>query len=572
MDVAGKFKDWSSRVLEDPDLTAELAAIRENEKEIYERFYTDLVFGTAGLRGILGAGTNRMNIYTVRRATQGLAAHIQKQKLTGGVAIAYDSRIKSRLFAETAAEVLAGNGISVWLSDDLMATPMLSWAVRYYKCAGGIVVTASHNPAEYNGYKVYDPDGCQMTNEAADAVYAAMLKTDIFEGAARMPFAEAVRRGIVRTIEREANDAYYEKVLACRACGMSLADLTVAFTPLNGSGMKPVAHVFNLAGLKRLHVVKEQAMPDGNFPTCRYPNPEAPEAMRLGLELAKQVDADILIGTDPDGDRIGVAAKKKGEFTLLSGNEVGILLIDYIGSQRTEDSTLPKNPLMIKSIVSSPMADLTAAQYGIDTIDVLTGFKHVGDQIGKLERQGQIDRFVFAYEESCGYLPGVYVRDKDGVAASLLVAQMAAWHKTKGKTLHDVLDDLFARVGWHHDRVENFAFAGANGMKSMKEIMNRLFENQPGEIAGFRVLEVRDYRALRSVRGSEVSVIDSPPSDVLIFLLEKNQRLIIRPSGTEPKLKIYSLASGVNMEEAQKKTFALAQAAAAILGVSNTVK
>ncbi len=572
MDVAKKYEDWSGRVLEDPDLTAELAEIAGKESEIYERFYTDLVFGTAGLRGILGAGTNRMNIYTVRRATQGLATHIRKEKMAGGVAIAYDSRIKSRLFAETAAEVLAGNNITVWLAQDLMPTPMLSWAVRYYGCAGGIVVTASHNPAEYNGYKVYGPDGCQMTSEAADSVYAAMLQTDTLKGAARMPFDVAVRSNLVRTIEKRAIDDYYEKVLDCRACSMSLADLTVAYTPLNGAGMKPVRHVFTQAGLKNLYVVEEQKMPDGNFPTCRYPNPETPEAMELGLKLARRVNADILIGTDPDADRIGVAAQREGSFSLLSGNEVGVLLIDYIGMQRIENRTLPENPVMIKSIVSSPMADLTAAQYGIEVIDVLTGFKNVGDEMGKLEDKGELGRFVFAYEESCGYLPGTYVRDKDGIAASLLVAQMAAWHKKRGKTLHNVLDDLYGRLGWHHDRVLNLAFAGSDGLNKMKDIMNRLFENQPREIAGFPVLEVRDYRALRTVRDNKSTPIDSPPSDVLIFLLKGNQRLIVRPSGTEPKLKIYSLAAGKSKEEAQKKTKILAQAAAAMLDVSIAVK
>lgn len=565
MDYRAKYQDWCSRELEDPDLTADLAAIAGNDREIYERFYTDLVFGTAGLRGILGAGTNRMNLYTVRRASLGLADYIKRLGPKGSVAIAYDSRIKSRFFAVAAAEVLAANGIAVWLSDEILPTPILSWAVRYYRCTGGIVITASHNPAEYNGFKVYGPDGCQLTTEAADMVYSSMINTPIFGGSAPISIEEAQKKGMVRTIEKRAVEDYYKAVFAAAPQPISLDGLTVAFTPLNGSGMKYVEHVLKKAGLKNLHVVKEQAMPDGNFPTCRYPNPESPDAMQLGLKLAKSVGADLLIGTDPDADRVGVAVLRGDNYSLLSGNEVGILLIDYFGRQLKAGGAMPADPVVIKSIVSSPMADLVAASHGMKVMDVLTGFKNVGELMARLEEDGQLGRFVFAYEESCGYLPGSYVRDKDAVAASLLVAQMAAWHKQNGKNLSDAMDELYSHFGWHHDRVDSLACPGADGLKDMQNIMNRLFDNLPSTIGGIPVLEVRDYRAGQSIRGGVAAPIELERSDVLIFLLKDAQRLIIRPSGTEPKLKIYSMASAGDMKTARRKTAALFEACGKLL-------
>lgn len=560
---------WRDRELEDDALTEELAAVQGNESEIYERFYTDLKFGTAGLRGILGAGTNRMNIYTVRRATQGLALYIARREPEGSVAIAYDSRNNSRRFAEAAASVLAANGLRVHLYSELTPTPMLSWAVRYFGCAAGIVVTASHNPAEYNGYKVYGPDGCQMTSEAADEVLSLIEGLDIFRDVKTMPFEAARADGAVLDVTGRAVEEYYTAVLGCRLRPEVLprSDLAIAYTPLNGAGNRPVRHILAAAGAKHVAVVPEQELPDGDFPTCRYPNPETPEAMALGVELARRIGSDILIGTDPDADRVGVAVRRGGEFVQLGGNEVGVLLADYIAQARVETGAMPERPVMIKSIVTTALTDLVAQSYGVEMLDVLTGFKYIGEQIGRLEQAGERERFVFAFEESCGYLPGTFVRDKDAVSTALLVAEMAAWNKARGRTLLDALEDIYRRFGYFYNHVSNTAFTGADGMKKMAGIMDALFASPPADLGGEPVAEYRDLRASVAVRGGCRRPVGLPPSDVLLLMLENGATVVIRPSGTEPKLKVYYMVKGPSMEEARRLADRLAVAVEGLLGL-----
>ena len=549
MDVQERYRRWKDYPLEDQNLTAELERIEGDEKGIYERFYTDLTFGTAGLRGILGAGTNRMNLYVVRQATQGMAEFILKHHegpQVPAAAIAYDSRNKSELFAHAAAGVLAANGVRAYLYSALAPTPMLSWAVRYYHCAAGVMVTASHNPAEYNGYKAYGPDGCQMTSESADEVLSYIQRTDVFEGVRCVSLEEGISSGMIVPVGEDAIEAYYQEVLSCRCVpdAPGRAGLSLVYTPLNGTGNLPVRHILSEIGITDLTLVEEQLLPDGNFPTCSYPNPELREAMALGLSYAEKAGADLLIGTDPDADRLGVAVRRDGGYTLLTGNEVGVLLLDYIGRARTEQGTMPKNPVAVKSIVSTTLADLVAASYGIEMVNVLTGFKYIGDQIARLESKGEVKRFIFGFEESCGYLAGPYVRDKDAVVAAMLVAEMASYHKLSGRTLLDALDAIYEKFGCFYNHVTSTAFAGSDGMKKMAALMDGLFAAPPKALGAHPVAGYCDYRAGIRVKGEAREPIGLPASDVLSLSLENGATVVIRPSGTEPKLKVYYMVKG----------------------------
>ncbi len=568
MDAFAKYQQWKNTPLEDGDLTEELGRLEGDETEIYERFYTDLTFGTAGLRGKLGAGTNNMNIYTVRRATQGICSWLRQQKQGGSAAIAYDSRNKSKLFAEATACVFAANGVKVYLYPEVTPTPMLSWAVRYYGCDTGVVVTASHNPAEYNGYKAYDETGCQIASEMADGIYNCILETDLFTGVKTMPYEDAVKAGLIVMVDDEAVNAYFERVRACRCFPDAVegSGLKLVYTPLNGAGNLPVRRILSEIGITDPILVEEQLLPDGNFPTCRYPNPEFKEALELGLKLASETQADLLIATDPDADRVGAAIRHNGDYVQLGGNDVGVLLTEYIAHAKTVNKTMPERPVMIKSIVTTTLTDRVANSYGIEVRDVLTGFKNIGTEIAALEAAGEIERFIFAYEESCGYLAGPYVRDKDAVVTAMLVAEMAAYYKKAGKTLIDVLEDIYKRFGYFCNHVTNTVFPGADGMKKMAEIMDTLFAAPPKVLAGYNVASCCDYRAGICVRGGQPFPTGLPQSDVLSLTLEDGNVVVIRPSGTEPKLKTYYIVRGETMAQAQSVCDTLVSAVHKLLG------
>ena len=549
------YKRWLEADLEDAALKAELEAIAGNEEEIKDRFAVSLAFGTAGLRGVLGAGTNRMNIYVVRQATQGLANWVKTQGGNQLVAISYDSRINSDVFAKTAACVLAANGIKVRIYDALMPVPALSFATRYYEANAGIMVTASHNPAKYNGYKAYGPDGCQMTDEAADIVYAEIQKTDILTGAKMMSFEEGMAAGLIEYVGEDCKEALYEAIEArsvrpglCKTAGLKLV-----YSPLNGSGLVPVMRILKDIGIDDVTIVPEQQYPDGNFPTCPYPNPEIFEALRLGLELAKKTDADLMLATDPDADRVGIAIKcPDGTYELVSGNEVGVLLLDYICAGRIENGTMPANPVAVKSIVSTPLADAVAANYGVELRSVLTGFKWIGDQIAGLEAAGEVDRFIFGFEESYGYLAGPYVRDKDAVIGSMLICEMAAYYRSIGSSIKQRLEEIYAQYGRYLNKVDSFEFPGLSGMDKMAGIMNGLRENPPKEIGGYAVVKVTDYK-----KPEETGL---PAANVLIYALEGGATVVVRPSGTEPKIKTYFTTLGKDLAEAEAQKAVLADA------------
>ncbi len=549
------YKRWSAAKLEDEDLSTELAIIEGKEEEIKDRFAVALKFGTAGLRGVLGVGTNRMNIYVVRQATQGLANWVKTQGGQQLVAISYDSRIKSDLFAKEAACVLAANGIRVRIYDALMPVPALSFATRYYKANAGIMVTASHNPAKYNGYKAYGPDGCQMTDEAADIVYREIQNTDVLEGAKRISFEEGLEKGLIEYVGEDCKEALYEAIESrqvrpglCKTAGLKLV-----YSPLNGSGLAPVMRVLKDIGISDVTIVPEQEKPDGNFPTCPYPNPEIFEALRLGLELAKKSGADLMLATDPDADRVGIAIRcPDGSYELVSGNEVGVLLLDYICAARIEKGNMPKNPVAVKSIVSTPMADAVAESYGVELRSVLTGFKWIGDQIAGLEARGEVERFIFGFEESYGYLAGSYVRDKDAVVASMLICEMAAYYRSIGSSIKAQLEAIYSKFGRYLNKVDSFEFPGLSGISKMAGIMDGLRKNPPAEIGGYMVTKVMDY-----LKPSETGL---PAANVLIYTLEGGATVIIRPSGTEPKVKAYYTTLGKDLAEAeaQKETLAAA--------------
>lgn len=554
------YKRWASAQLEDPALTEELRKIAGCDDEIKDRFAVCLKFGTAGLRGVLGAGSNRMNIYVVRQATQGLANWVKTQGGNQLVAISYDSRINSDVFAKNAARVLAANGIKVRIYDALMPVPALSFATRFYGANAGIMVTASHNPAKYNGYKAYGPDGCQMTDDAAAVVYAEIQKTDILEGAKLISFEEGLASGLISYVGEDCKEALYDAIKArsvrpglCKTAGLKLV-----YSPLNGSGLVPVTRVLHDIGIDDITIVPQQQYPDGNFPTCPYPNPEIFEALRLGLELAKETGADLMLATDPDADRVGIAIRcPDGSYELVSGNEVGVLLLDYICAGRMEKGTMPKNPVAVKSIVSTPLADAVAESYGVEMRSVLTGFKWIGDQIASLEAAGEVERFIFGFEESYGYLAGSYVRDKDAIIGSMLICEMAAYYRSIGSSIKERLEAIYAKFGRYLNKVDSFDFPGLSGMDKMTGIMESLRKNPPADIAGYKVTKVTDYQ-----KPEETGL---PAANVLIYALEGGATVVVRPSGTEPKIKTYFTTLGKDLAEAQAQKDELADALKPIL-------
>lgn len=537
-----KYSLWRNQNLADNDLIDELNSICENSEEVKDRFYKDLTFGTGGLRGIIGVGTNRINIYTIAKATQGLANYLKKNFSKAKVAVAYDSRIKSDLFAKEAAQVLAANNIKVFIYKELMPTPALSFAVRHLKCHTGIVITASHNPAEYNGYKVYGSDGCQITLGTANAVLKEINKIDIFNDVKRMNFDDAVDKKIINYIEEKDIQAFLNAV-STQTLNKNIANkenLNIVYTPLNGSGLKCVTKALKMNGFSNINVVPSQEKPDGNFPTCPYPNPEIKEALQEGLKLCEKINADILIATDPDCDRVGIAVKHQDKYQLLSGNEVGVLLFDYICKTRMKNNSMPSNPVCIKTIVTTDMIYPIAQKYRVKIIDVLTGFKFIGEQIGLLEKIDQDNQYIFGFEESYGYLSGTYVRDKDAVNASLLICEMVAFYKNQGLTLVNVLNKLYQEFGYYKNVLKSFTFKGISGFEKMQSIMKQLRENQPTSLNGKNILCFCDYlNRIKIFNNCSKETINLPASDVLKFELADNVSVVIRPSGTEPKLKVY---------------------------------
>ncbi len=548
-----EYKRWLSANLIDFDLHAELASIENDDEAIKERFAVALKFGTAGLRGTLGAGTNRMNIWVVRQATQGVADWVKTQGGTQTVAISYDSRLKGWTFAKDAAAVLAANGIHVRLYDELMPVPALSFATRYYHCNAGIMITASHNPAKYNGFKAYGPDGCQMTDDAAAIVYDQIQKTDVLTGAKYITFAEGVEKGLIQFVGDDCKEALYQAIESrqvrpnlCKTAGLKLV-----YSPLNGTGLVPVTRVLSDMGITDITIVSEQEYPNGYFTTCPYPNPEIYEALEKGLELAKKVGADLMLATDPDADRVGIAMKcPDGSYELVSGNEMGVLLLDYICAGRIEKGTMPKNPVAVKSIVSTPLADLVAKHYGVELRHTLTGFKWIGDQIAQLEVYGEEERFIFGFEESYGYLAGSYVRDKDAIVGSMLICEMAAYYRSIGSSIKQRLEEIYAQYGRFLNKVDSYEFDGLSGMDKMAGIMNTLRTNPPVEFAGRKVVSLTDYN-----KPEETGL---PKANVLIFGLEDGATVVVRPSGTEPKIKTYFTTLGKDLAEAQKEKDELA--------------
>lgn len=565
MYIKDLYKLWCDNAVDDNDLQQELIEIQSDEEAINDRFYRELEFGTGGLRGVIGAGTNRMNIYTVRRATQGFADYIKETFDNPSVAVSFDSRIKSDVFAKAAAGVFAANGIKVHIYGELMPTPMLSYAVRALGCSAGVMVTASHNPSKYNGYKAYGSDGCQLSLSASEEVIKKVNSLDIFSDVKTVDFDKAVSEGMIDIIGENVLEDYYKNVLAQGINTSIVADsgLKVVYTPLNGTGNKPVRHILDLIGIKNVTVVPEQENPDGNFTTCPYPNPEIREALELGLRLCDTVKPDLLLATDPDCDRVGIAVPdENGGYVLFSGNEVGAMLFEYICSQRTEKGTMPENPIAVKTIVTTDIVKKIAAKYGVEVREVLTGFKFIGEQIGLLENKGEENRYVFGYEESYGYLAGTYVRDKDAVVASMLICEMAAYYRTKGLSLLKARENMYNEYGVYVHSQHSFTFEGAAGMKKMSEIMTKLRNNVPESIAGLKVVGFDDYqtRVSKNLETGSTSEIKLPKSNVLAFRLEDGAGIIIRPSGTEPKIKAYYTTTGNTVEEAHKLEVSLDEA------------
>ena len=565
MDINALYNEWLEKADGDPDLREELESIKGKEDEILDRFYRSLEFGTAGLRGVIGAGTNRMNIYTVGRATQGLADFLNKNYENPSIAIGYDSRIKSEYFSREAAAILAANGVKVYLYRELEPTPCLSFAIRYFHTSSGIILTASHNPAKYNGYKCYNPMGYQMTDEEAAETYDCIQKVDYFTGIKKADFDEAVKDGKIEFIGEEVIDAFLDEVQ--KQCInpeiIKQADLKVIYTPLNGTGNKPVRAILDRIGIEKVYVVAEQENPDGNFPTCPFPNPEIKQVFEIGLEMNKSIGADILLATDPDCDRVGIAVPdKSGELVLMSGNEVGAMLLNYILSERKAKGTLPESAIAVKSFVSTDLAEVIANKYHCTFKNLLTGFKYIGELITNLEAEGRAEDFVMGFEESYGYLAGTHARDKDAVVASMLICEMAAFYKTKGMNLVDVMNSLYDEFGYYINSVQSYTFEGAAGMEKMAGIMDSLRANPLTEIGGYKVTALSDYKVSKTVftDGGE-EVIDLPKSNVLAFALEGGNKVIVRPSGTEPKIKAYITAVGDSKDEANSIAEKLIKAA-----------
>lgn len=541
-DVRAELERWIANV-SDEELAAELAEMKKaadagDDSAAVDAFFQDLAFGTAGLRGTLGAGTNRMNIYTVGRATQGFADYLNANFENPSVAIARDSRNKGELFVKVTASILAANGIVAHVYPKISPVPTLSFAVRDLGCSGGICMTASHNPAAYNGYKAYGPDGCQITSEAAKSISASIANTDAFSGVKTMGFDEAVASGMVKLIDDAVLERYYDAVLSKSVSNLSAeqvaeAPLKLVYTPLNGTGLVPVTTVLERAGITDITVVPEQREPNGDFPTCPYPNPEIREAMQKGIDLCEEVHPDLLLATDPDADRVGVACKDGDDYTLLTGNEMGVLLLDYIARMRSERGEDLSDKVAVTTIVSSAMVDALAAEYGFELRRCLTGFKYIGDIITELSDAGQVDRFIFGFEESYGYLSGDHVRDKDAVNASLLICQMAQDYKLRGMNLAQAMRALYEKHGWWLNRTASVSFPGAAGAETMRGIMAKLREQAPSELAGRAVEAVVDY---------EGGVNGLPSANVVEFDVEGGNKVIVRPSGTEPKIKLYVFA------------------------------
>ena len=562
-----EYERWLQQPLDDQDLTEELQSIQGQEDEINDRFYRELEFGTAGLRGVIGAGTNRMNVYTVRKATQGLSNYLLKhaEGKPQSVAIAYDSRIKGVLFSKESAAVLAANGIKAYIYPQLMPTPALSYAVRHLKCDAGICVTASHNPAKYNGYKAYGSDGCQITADMADGITQEIGALDIFADVKKMDFEEGRKQGLIEYIGDETMGAFLDDVYKESLTG-DASNLKLVYTPLNGAGRVCVLRILERIGIKDVTVVPEQEYPDGNFPTCPYPNPEFREALQKGLELCEKVQPDLLLATDPDSDRVGIAVNQGGEFKLMTGNEVGILLLDFIARVKQEQGKLPAHPVAVTTIVSTDMVDPIAQHYGIEMRRCLTGFKYIGDIIAELEqKEGNANSYLLGFEESYGYLSGGYVRDKDAVDGSMLICEMASYYKRQGKTLVDVMNELYETYGYYQNATLNFGFEGEDGMKTMQKIMDTLRQEPPTEIAGAKVVGRSDYQLSQSY-GDKEGAIDLPKSNVLEYRLENGCKLIVRPSGTEPKIKIYLSGKGATMEESLAEIEKMKAAAPGLLG------
>ena len=545
--LQAKYETWLEKAVADPDLKPELEAMAGNEAKIEDAFYKDLEFGTAGLRGVIGAGTNRMNVYIVARASQGLSNYVINHFAPEErrIAISYDSRIKSDVFAKIAAEVFAANGIKAYIFPQLMPVPCVSYATRHLKCAAGIMVTASHNPSKYNGYKVYGADGCQMTTAAANEVLGEIEKLDLFADSKKIPFEDGLKAGSIEWIPEEVYTAFVEEVKKQSVVGDAEInkDVAIVYSPLNGAGLKPVLRTLKETGYTNITVVKEQEQPDGNFPTCPYPNPEIHEAMALGMEYAAKYNADLLLATDPDSDRVGIAVKDKdGSYQLLSGNQTGMLLTDYVCARRTENGTMPKDPVVIKTIVTTDMVEQIASHYGVRTVNVLTGFKYIGEQIGLLEKQGKADSYIFGFEESYGYLSGSYVRDKDAVDAAFLICEMFCYYKTRGISLLEKLDELYKTYGYCLNTLYSYQFEGAAGFAKMQEIMKDFQTAGIQEFGGRKVETLLDYNT---------GIDGLPKENVLRFLLEGHGSVVVRPSGTEPKLKTYVTVSATDKAAAE---------------------
>lgn len=556
-DVKELYSLWCKKAVDDVDIVNELQKIKNDEKAIQDAFYRDLEFGTGGLRGVIGAGTNRMNIHTVRKASQGYATYLVKNFTSPSVAIAYDSRIKSDVFAAAAAEVFAANGIKVFIYPELMPTPSLSFAVRFHKTSGGVVVTASHNPSKYNGYKVYGSDGCQITNVAADAILAEINSTDIFNDIKRIDFEEGLKSNAIQYMGEETVSAYINAVSkqSLLTKGDFDKSVKIVYTPLYGAGLKCVTRCLSENGYTNIHIVEEQAKPNGNFPTCPYPNPEIREALTLGLEEAAKVSSDLLIATDPDSDRVGIAVRDGESYKLITGNEVGMMLLEYIATRRTELGVMPKNPVAVKTIVSADLTKAIAKEYGIELREVLTGFKYIGEQIGNLEKDGEEDRYILGFEESYGYLTGGYVRDKDAVDGALMIADMYTYYRSKGLSLIDVLNNLYKKYGYSKNALTSYEFEGKEGFDKMQEIMAKVRECDKTSFAGYALVSKGDYKlgSIKYVCG-KTEPTNLPKSDVLKFCLSDNASFVVRPSGTEPKLKIYTSVSASDPRLLDEKT------------------
>ena len=543
--ILKEYQRWCSLVNEDEDLIKELKDISNDGNKIEDAFYRNLEFGTGGLRGVIGVGTNRMNIYMVRKASQGLANYVNKKYKNPSIAISYDSRIKSTLFAQTAAEVFAVNGIKVFIYKELMPTPCLSYAVREFKCSAGIMVTASHNPSKYNGYKVYGDDGCQITTNAADEILKEINALDVFDDPVHGCYQELLKEKKIEIIYDELYTKFIERAKKETLLVDEPIDKSVkiVYSPLHGTGLKPVTRILKECGYSNVIVVKEQEEPDGNFTTCPYPNPEIKEAMAVGIEYAKKYDADLLIATDPDCDRVGIAVKGKEDYVLITGNQVGVLLLDFICSQRIKHNRMPKDPVAVKTIVTTDMAKVIADHYGVEIRDVLTGFKFIGEQILLLEQQGREDSYIFGFEESYGYLSGGYVRDKDAVNGTFLIVEMFAYYKHLGISLLDKLDELYKKFGYFSNYLNSYEFEGSSGFNRMQELMNS-FRTNFKAFGEFQILDVLDYQ--KGINGL-------PKSNVLKMFLSGGVTLVIRPSGTEPKIKAYISIKGNSLEENKKK-------------------